>query len=450
MNCYICLNTGRPVKFCTGRIQICQWCVTDIIEHYVSPQSIYTRLYQAITSSKEGRLRHGDLSDKHRPIAPALPDPTKILSSCERQIRYEEGLLVGVYRSLIDDSARKKAINIAFETQLEQEQSRYNVSLFAYETALVDFEQKQEAYRNSLPTIIKDAYNDHLGHLLYHRGENPDIQEKVIRAHLYGLITVDGVLESRPSEDVMRPIRQQMMRDDEYRCSLCRRAGREVELHVHHIVPLTKQGTNNPRNLVTLCHTCHNRQHRGICVTRNRPIRRIRHGGEFVAIDIETTGFSHQDDIIELAAARFKAGEVVDWFESLVNTRVYVPMHVTDLTGITNEMLANAPAMDAIFPEFLKFMSSHKLVMHNSAFDMRFLRRHAMVYGHNIGNDTIDTLKLARQKIPHLANHKLATLISHFGLDHGRQHRAISDCIATGRVYISCLKITMRQARNLP
>jgi DNA polymerase III epsilon subunit family exonuclease len=231
------------------------------------------------------------------------------------------------------------------------------------------------------------------------------------------------------------------MREDGFLCCICRRSISQSELHVHHIIPLASGGTNNYNNLVTLCYTCHNRQHEGFDVTRFRPIKRIRHGGEFVVVDIETTGFSNNDHIIEIAAVRFKAGNAVATFESLVNPGVRISENIVQLTGITNLMLASAPAMNLVFPRFMDFISRHKLVMHNSAFDMRFLQRYAVDFGDKITNEVVDTLALARKKLPLLQNHKLPTLVSHFDIAYGQRHRARDDCIATAMVYINCLKL---------
>ncbi|MGZ5222023.1 MAG: HNH endonuclease [Chitinophagaceae bacterium] len=80
-------------------------------------------------------------------------------------------------------------------------------------------------------------------------------------------------------------------REDSYRCVCCGKTGLTTELHVHHNVPLSKFGSNNNVNLVTLCHTCHNKQHPGFNVSRNQPIYRWPRKRRFVAVDIETTGF---------------------------------------------------------------------------------------------------------------------------------------------------------------
>ena len=108
----------------------------------------------------------------------------------------------------------------------------------------------------------------------------------------------------------MLELRDSIKRQDGYTCKICSKFGKGIELHVHHIIPIDKYGSNHPNNLITLCHSCHNKQHPGFQVTKNMPITRKRTGGDFISIDIETTGFScANDEIIEVAAARFDGGK---------------------------------------------------------------------------------------------------------------------------------------------
>lgn len=246
----------------------------------------------------------------------------------------------------------------------------------------------------------------------------------------------------------MQKIRAEVKHQDRFRCKICSKSGDGTELHVHHIIPLDKYGSNHPNNLITLCHSCHNKQHPGFQVTRNIALRRERTGGEFVALDIETTGLSSKKDhIIELAAIKFKAAKPVEEFCTLIRPVISIPNNITSLTGITDSMVASAPYIDEIFNKFIYFIGDYKLVAHNSAFDMIFLNRYAQELGYKINNEVIDTLHLSRKKVPYLNNHKLQTLVRHFNITTNGKHRALADSHATAQVYIECLRTTKKKQK---
>lgn len=162
---------------------------------------------------------------------------------------------------------------------------------------------------------------------------------------------------------------------------------------------------------------------------------------EFVAIDIETTGFSNDDHIIEIAAIRFQSGKPTESFVSLVNPLIAIPNGIADITGINDDMLSNAPMIENVFSSFIDFIANSKLVAHNSSFDMRFLQKYAQEYAFKINNDVECTLQLSRSAIPELNNHKLRTIANYFEIKVDNCHRAELDAIATGYIYLNCLKI---------
>lgn len=150
----------------------------------------------------------------------------------------------------------------------------------------------------------------------------------------------------------------------------------------------------------------------------------------YIVFDLETTGLNYkQDEIIEFAAIKYTNQESVE-FNELVKPAAPIPENITKLTGITNEMVQDAAAIDAVLPKFLEFIGSHKLIGHNiKSFDVLFLNSACRTLGlPGIKNDLIDTLPLSRKKLPGLANYQMATICKHYGIDASGAHRALEDC----------------------
>jgi len=125
--------------------------------------------------------------------------------------------------------------------------------------------------------------------------------------------------------------------------------------------------------------------------------------GEFVVFDIETTGLSaDKDKITEIGAVKIKEGKIVDTFSTFVNPEIPIPEFVVKLTGITDDMVSDAPTIDKVLPEFLEFVGTSPLVAHNAVFDTGFIRHNARLINRNVDNPVIDTLELSRQMFPEL------------------------------------------------
>lgn len=158
-----------------------------------------------------------------------------------------------------------------------------------------------------------------------------------------------------------------------------------------------------------------------------------------IAIDVETTGISPEKErIIEIGAFRPETGEV---FRTLIQPGRPLPEHITELTGITDEMLIDAPQEAEAVGALLKFMEGDTILLgHNISFDHSFLvqaiRRCGFEEPQFCG---IDTLKLSRVLCPELPNKKLETMVAHFGLTNERAHRAFEDARVTVELY-RCLK----------
>lgn len=171
---------------------------------------------------------------------------------------------------------------------------------------------------------------------------------------------------------------------------------------------------------------------------------------DYVVIDIETTGLDAvYDDIIELSAVRFINNIETDRFSSLVNLDWEIPSYITEITGITNEMLETAPNLKDVLPKYLDFLGDSILVGHNVNFDINFIYDKAEELGIKFKNDYIDTLRFARKLLKELKNHRLATVKEYFGITSESAHRALPDCIATHECYLKLKNRALSDYENL-
>lgn len=157
----------------------------------------------------------------------------------------------------------------------------------------------------------------------------------------------------------------------------------------------------------------------------------------FVCLDFETTGFSAQRDFVtEIGAVKVQDGEVVQKFSTLVDPGKPIPRQVQALTGITNDMVADAPKIGEVLPVFLGFLGELPLVAHNATFDCKFLERDLLNIGRTLENPVDDTLKLSRLKLKSLPCHKLGYLTDYFQIPLNDAHRAWCDAEATAKLYL--------------
>jgi len=157
---------------------------------------------------------------------------------------------------------------------------------------------------------------------------------------------------------------------------------------------------------------------------------------EFVVFDLETTGLNPvQNEIIEIGAVKIKNGEVVDDFSSLVKPEQNISGKITEITGIDNNMVKDAPSFEKVFTSFIEFIDGCPLVAHNMDFDYSFIRKPLSEYKNNSEITLIDTLTLARAVLPELKNHKLATLVNYYDISLDSHHRALDDSKATALLF---------------
>lgn len=158
---------------------------------------------------------------------------------------------------------------------------------------------------------------------------------------------------------------------------------------------------------------------------------------DYVCIDIETTGLDPtQDKIIEIAAIKVVDNQVVDSYSSLINPNIIVNDFIVELTGITNQELANAPTIEQILPEFINFVGDNIVVGHNVHFDINFIYDNSMKFlGKPFSNDFIDTLRLSRKLLPSIKSHRLHLLTEYFNINVNEFHRALSDVYTTVKIF---------------
>ncbi len=154
---------------------------------------------------------------------------------------------------------------------------------------------------------------------------------------------------------------------------------------------------------------------------------------DIVAFDLETTGFDPAfDEIIEIGAVRIRSDGSFERFSTLVSPSRPIPLHIRQLTGIDDEMVAGAPGLPEALDGFLGFVGDAALVAHNAPFDLSFIQRKSLDLGLKPPrNPTVDTLSLAKALFPNLVNHQLETVAALFGFEHRRAHRALPDAEAT-------------------
>lgn len=162
---------------------------------------------------------------------------------------------------------------------------------------------------------------------------------------------------------------------------------------------------------------------------------------DFVVIDFETTGLdSINNEIIEVSALKYKDRSLVDTYITLVKPKKRIPGYITQINGITNEMVESSPGVEEVIPKLADFIGDSVIVAHNASFDMKFLKCNAERCGLVINNDYIDTLALSRKAFPCLRNHKLATVARHIGITDEGWHRAEFDTRATAQVLLKCIE----------
>ena len=168
--------------------------------------------------------------------------------------------------------------------------------------------------------------------------------------------------------------------------------------------------------------------------------------GDFIFFDLETTGLipgNHK--IIEIAAVKIKNRQIIDSFTKLINPHCQIPAFITNLTGITNQMVEEGIEEVDALQGFLDFAGESILVAHNAPFDMSFLAKALLDHDIQKESTAVDTLAMARCLLTQINKHNLKKLCSFFKIDMGNQHRALDDAMASAKVYVKLLDLAEKK-----
>lgn len=168
---------------------------------------------------------------------------------------------------------------------------------------------------------------------------------------------------------------------------------------------------------------------------------------EFIVFDTETTGlFPHLGDaIIEIAAMRIdKNGQILGEFQRFIHTGIPSHPETIKIHGLTDQFIAkHGRPLEEVMRDFIQFIGSTTLVGHNiRGFDMKFVNRHLLQINlAPLENPLIDTLDLARQKMPQMGSHRLGALAKEYGIDYSKAHRALEDVKINADIFIRLLMV---------
>ena len=168
----------------------------------------------------------------------------------------------------------------------------------------------------------------------------------------------------------------------------------------------------------------------------------------YVVFDLETTGFSSiKDKIIEIGAVKVENGVITDKFSTFVNPKVPIPFEITNLTGITDDMVMEAPDIETILPQFLEFVGDAVLVAHNASFDVSFIEQNCRYQDITPDFTSVDTVAMARILLPTLSKFKLNVVANALHISLENHHSAVDDAGATAEIFVKFVE--MLRARNI-
>mgnify|MGYP000606661230 FL=1 len=157
-----------------------------------------------------------------------------------------------------------------------------------------------------------------------------------------------------------------------------------------------------------------------------------------IVLDFETTGLSPDmgDRAIEIGAVRLEGGVVKERFQELMNPGQRISAFIEDYTGITNEMLRDAPSCSSVMKQFADFIEGHNLVAHNASFDKRFLDAELIRISKGYSGEFACSMLAARRIFQHAPNHQLGTLVRYANIpSDGTFHRALYDSEMTAKLW---------------
>ena len=162
-----------------------------------------------------------------------------------------------------------------------------------------------------------------------------------------------------------------------------------------------------------------------------------------IVLDVETTGLDYTKEImIEFAAVRLENGKIKDKYETLINPKQHIRKSSMAVHGITQEMVADAPAEEEVMPKILEFIGDYPIVAHNAIFDYNFINEASKrLYNKPIENARIDSQMLFKEVYPDLESHGLENLMNKFDVKFDTRHRAMADTIGLAQAYPKLKKL---------
>ena len=171
--------------------------------------------------------------------------------------------------------------------------------------------------------------------------------------------------------------------------------------------------------------------------------------GDFVVFDIETTGLKARfNELIEVAGVRVSGGKIVGRFSEFVKPENQISAQITELTRITNEMVAAADNAENVIKRFVEFAKGAVLVAHNANFDVGFMKRYAEKYGIDFDFCYVDTLGLSRKLVTNIKRHRLDRVAKALGINFEGHHRAINDAEVTAKIFLVFCDSLQRKGIN--
>lgn len=163
---------------------------------------------------------------------------------------------------------------------------------------------------------------------------------------------------------------------------------------------------------------------------------------DYVALDLETSGLNPSSDkIIEIGMIKITDGEITNQYTTLINPQEKLSARITDLTGITDEMVADKPLISEVIEEIVEFIGDLPLLGHNIIFDYSFLKKACVNNNITFEKMGIDTLKLARRLLPEVEHKNLDYLCAHFNINPGSSHRALDDANSAHNLYLKLYEL---------
>jgi DNA polymerase III subunit epsilon len=161
----------------------------------------------------------------------------------------------------------------------------------------------------------------------------------------------------------------------------------------------------------------------------------------FAIIDIETTGGRHSDKITEIAIFVHDGTKIIDEFSTLINPEISIPPFISSLTGITNDMVADAPKFYDVAKKIVEMTADKIFVAHNVSFDYNFIKSEFKSLGFEYKRKTMCTVKLSRKLIPAMNSYSLGEICSELNININGRHRAAGDALATVKLFEYLLSI---------